>query len=234
MNKTLLLLVLGLIPGHAAPIFSNGAPNGLGGANSNDFRVAEDFSLTSSATVQYLRFWTFSQSTEPSDRANAPIAGVSWAIYSDDAGSPGSILFSGSEALLAGVAAGPDLGRREVPVNFMLNPGNYFIEIHTSTSLDTAGQLTFYWANADDNATTRYRSSTDLSATPVTEIPDILGSGLLQLAFELDTEPGPILVPEPVSRILTGAGLLLLALRRSTNTANVTASAGDENRGHAG
>lgn len=212
--RTLLLLATLSLPGlPAAILFTNGAPNANGGANFTDFRVADDFTLASLQRITLLRFWTFSQSVDPPDSPTSDMPAVTWAIYANTGGAPGALLQTGTVNNLTGASAGTDLGVREIPVDFQLAAGDYFLELHAASTLDSAGSVLFTWAAADDNATLRYLLGTDLNSVPTTEVNPFLGSGLLQAAFEIE---GSAPVPEPGTVGLALAGLGW-CLRRSWN-----------------
>ena len=207
--RLLLILAGALVPATAATIYNNGTPNGVGGTNFNDFRVVEDFSFASAASITGIRFWTTTQSSVvPS------IADVTWAIYAESGGNPGALLHSGSANNVAGVLEFGQNVRRELSVSVNLLAGNYFLEVHTAPALNVAGALTTYWSFTADNATNRYRQG-DLTSVPTIEANTGAGSGLLHAAFQLDGTLDSAQVPEPSSIALAAIGLAVLWRKRT-------------------
>ena len=213
MKKLLLLGSLSLWSLSAATLFSNGTPNGTGGANFNDLRVAEDFTLATGATLDTIRFWTFSQSTDPTNSATATIDNVSWIIYANASGAPGAVLQSGSVANLLGFPDGSFQGQRNITVNFALAAGTYYLELHTASAASVAGPTSFFWSNTGTNQGQRYLTSSDLNTIPATQIADF-DKDQTHLAFQLlgtADSGGGSAVPEPSTYLLSGLGLAALA-----------------------
>jgi hypothetical protein len=201
--RLLSVWTLFLLPAQAATIYNNGTPNGIGATNFSNFRVVEDFSLASSATVSGLRFWT--QTTNSAQT----MADLSWAIYADNAGLPGAVVQSGTATNVAAIADVNNSHRREISVNFALSAGDYFIEFHPASGLTVDAPVSFYWAFTADNTTDRYRQG-DLSGVPTIEVNPNVGSGALHAAFQLDGTFDSAGVPEPGSLALVAIGLAVL------------------------
>lgn len=184
-----LILAAALVPTTAATIYNNGTPNGLGGANFNDFRVVKDSSLAANASISGLRFWTITTNSSQT------FANLTWAIYANNAGLPGAVVQSGSASNVAAIVDG-SAHRREIAASFNLTVGDYFIEFHTASAPDVAGPTSFFWATTADNATNRYRQG-DLTSVPTIEVNPNLGSGLLHAAFQIDGTLGATGIPGP-------------------------------------
>ncbi len=121
----------------AATAFDNGAPNQSWGTQMSEFRVADDFQLSAAHDISSITFWSLQASA-------ADYSGqLTWGIYSDAGGSPGSLL-QGATLSLAGVATGQSSGfgyqefRFDIGVSFSLAAGHYWLALHNGP----AGQTT--------------------------------------------------------------------------------------------
>ncbi len=82
------LLWMGAPAARADSLFSQGPPNG-NNFDITDYRLADDFSLAQSATVDEIGFWYQAQ-------YQTDLSAVTYAIYADNAGALGTVLQSGT------------------------------------------------------------------------------------------------------------------------------------------
>jgi hypothetical protein len=104
-TKLVLSLALASIASFAsAQIYVNGAPDLAGGNEMSMWLQAENFTLGASNTVGAVRFWSI-------DAPGAVFDGnVDWWIFNDAAGTPGSIVASGTQTTVSRVATGNVFG----------------------------------------------------------------------------------------------------------------------------
>jgi len=183
---------------HAAPFFyDNGAPNQANGNEMTAWIQAEDFLLGSSTTLTGVRFWDVEQA--PSYQGS-----ITWQIYDDGGGMPGTSLYSGTASpihsatgnvLFFGNEFQNDFG---LP-NIALGAGTYWLALHNGP-LTTMNRLEFYWETTDPNSTLSAQED------PAPFIEDWSSNGQ-EHAFQLFGETGAAAVPEPTTMLLVGTGL---------------------------
>lgn len=177
-------------------IFGNGPPDQSGASDLNSFLEGDSFVVGSDVTISLIAFWT--------DQNDATDYGGStyWGIYDDASGVPGTALFSGNPVLTGtpdGAGAfGLNQFSYQIVVNFVLNPGTYWLVLHNGP-LGTAPDTTFYWA-WQSGVSGNSQSEDPLGQPPTWAANDAA------LAFELTGDP--LATPEPGSLGLMGAGLL--------------------------
>ena len=187
----------------AALVYDNGSPDQLSGTQMSETLVAEDFSLTASATISSFRFWSI-QST-PADY----LGSVYWAVYSNVGGAPGAVLFGNtavtSTAAVTGNSTG--FGYAEYLFNvdvadFTIGAGTYWLGLHNGPSVATvASEMLWSTTASMIGAESQYLDSTFAW----------VGAGT-HLAFVLDGSVVPE-VPEPGTLALALVGLAVLAAR---------------------
>src|SRR5215211_1713550 len=80
-------------PSYAGPIiYNNGAPDSAEGNEMTKWIQAEDFTLAATTDVTDVHFWAVDITTS----LTAYQGSITWQIYSDNAGEPGTVLASGS------------------------------------------------------------------------------------------------------------------------------------------
>src|SRR5262245_14562778 len=87
MHRIWALAHLTIAVATAGIIYDNGSPNQFDGSELTSFLQAEDFTLSGTSTFDTIRFWTLEDAASYS-------GSIFWAIYADNGGEPGSILFS--------------------------------------------------------------------------------------------------------------------------------------------
>jgi len=182
----------------AVTLYDNGAINLVSGTGMSEFQVAENFTLTGALTnfnFTNLRFWSI-QSAAADYKGS-----VYWAVYSNGASQPGSILFGGTTAAVTGTATGGSTGFGygayvyNIPVSFTLPAGNYWLGLHNG-ALANITPSEMLWAT-----TTTQIGSFGLYRDGANWI-----SSLNEHAFLLEGTAVPI--PEPTTVALLLAGLL--------------------------
>jgi hypothetical protein len=209
MRRAVVLLagLMALTPAFAGIVYNNGGPNGADGNEMTEWMQAEDFVLAGPATLTDVTFWSM-------ERDGAYQASIAWQIFSDNAGAPGSVLFSGaatptrtSDPAAAKPGWGYPIGMRNdfsVGSIALLGGTTYWLALHNGP-LSTTYRADFYWATADANSSLTAHEQ-DLAYNP-----GVWFANSNQHAFNLSDTTG---VPEPASLLLVGAGLLGLGFIR--------------------
>ncbi len=190
----------------ATSLFSQSPPN----SNATDFtsfRVADDFTLSSAATLDEIDFWYAAA-------FQTDLASVTYAIYNDASGALGSMLYTGTVTPTTAPDVPDDTFFATIALpNLMLSAGTYWLELHDGSSLtDTDFGIDTFWDNVDDNAS--YNALLSPMATPgdPPSVP-VTFSGSEQQAFQIDGTAAP--VPEPSTFLLVGCAAVF-AIRRAT------------------
>jgi hypothetical protein len=193
-----------------AQLVTNGAPNNTNGNEFTQWVQAENFTLTSAATIGGIRFWAGSSNSVD------PFAGqIWWAIASASSpfGSPTAILASGQQAgartLQGANTFGGSVWQHELSVNVALAAGDYYLLLHNGPLSQTT-RADYYWVTTDTpNAPTGIECESGNGAFPG----DLATCGWAENgqehAFELYAATN--VVPEPSTYALMGTGLLSLA-----------------------
>ena len=185
------------VRGEAQVLYDNGVPDQVQGrAVSATYSVADNFTLAAPATVGSFQWYAV---LPYSSGASTTTASYQWNIFSDAAGTPGSVLYSGAVAgqsatKTAYKAQGYDVYYFDTSIGSVpLGAGTYWLGIDGFSSPDGNG----YWATSSqqgdavqsgDNGQTHTRVDAEMafsvSAAAVTTTPEpasvvLLATGLL-------------------------------------------------------
>jgi hypothetical protein len=117
----------------AAVVYDNGTFNGAAASNISRSAIADDFTLTSAATLDSLQFWAVSINN-PSGFGGFD-GTIGFAFHSDNAGIPGAILSQGFDNSITPVNTGSqvtNLNIFQLDVDLggvMLDPGTYWLQL---------------------------------------------------------------------------------------------------------
>jgi hypothetical protein len=196
------------LPAHAGLIWDQTPVNG-NALDFTNYRVADDFTVSTFSTISAVNFWYFAQ--DQTDLSN-----VTYGIYQNSAGALGSLLYSGTVAPNTSPdnasVYGDFIATISLP-SLTLSAGSYWLELHAGTSFTDPtdnGGLTVQWATVNDNATGEALTNPGDGSLPGTPVNV---SEFEQTAFQLNGSA----VPEPSGGLLAASGLVLLlaASRRS-------------------
>lgn len=135
----------------AAIIVDNGPPDQLDGQEMSSFVQAQDFTLAASTTLSRIRFWTIEGPT-------SFLGSVTWAIYTDIAGTLGGQLAAGAQAPAVRTATGnPGFSSLEefvyeIDLGVTLGPGTYWVSLHNGPESSITA-LDFFWGTTAGNST---------------------------------------------------------------------------------
>jgi hypothetical protein len=153
VRKLVVLFALAVLSLQAGVVYDNGGPDGVDGSEMTAWIQAEDFLLGAPTSLTNVSFWSM--------EADVAYQGsIFWQIYSDDAGNPGTVLFSGTAtptrtAAPEATAWGYPIGMRNdfsVGPIALLGGTTYWLGLHNGP-LATTYRWDFYWATADANTT---------------------------------------------------------------------------------
>jgi len=185
----------------SAQVYVNGTPDLSNGNEMTQWLQAENFTLGASDTIGAVRFWSIDDPLAVFD------GNVDWWIFNDAAGTPGSIVASGTQTTVSRVATGRNFGGflDEYVWDFAITPTAvtggtmYWLGMHVNSDY-TRDEI--YWEAGAGGAAPTGMESDGGTMT------NWSGNGT-EHAFELYA------VPEPSSLIaLGGLAVLALAARR--------------------
>jgi len=200
----------------AAVIFNQGPPPaGPNGFSIDASRLADDFTLSAATTLQRLTFhyqWAvFGDS--------ADLSSVSYAIYQNNAGTPGALIQS-QTGLAYTANLQPANCNECATAAFDISPlalaaGTFWLEIHAGNSLTSDnGGFSIYWATVADNGTAKaHFNASGVPNTPVSN------AGFQQYGFLIEGLGADAPVPEPgvAGMVLGGLACLFFGSRRRWN-----------------
>jgi hypothetical protein len=202
--------------GSATTIYNNGGPNQGSADELSDILVAEDFPVASAATLTSLEFWDVEGPT-------AYNGSISWYLYSDAAGLPGTVVAQG-RASTAGQITRTATGIINIIGGFnefddvmnltasltsgslAVGPGTFWIGLHDGDIANITPFQDFYWETTDNNATTPGVFD-DLTVAPSWDTTS------QEHAFNIS---GNLATPEPGTVAMMAAGIAGLALLKKS------------------
>ncbi len=110
-------------------VYDNGSPNLLNGFEITHWKQANSFTLTASVVLARVLFWDVEASSSFQSQAY-------WEIRRDNAGSPGTVIFSGTSTDLTHIATGrrafvyPEFVNNFGLPSVSLTAGNYWLVLH--------------------------------------------------------------------------------------------------------
>ena len=117
-------------------IFNGGDPDQLSAVEMTNYEEADDFTLSKRSVIASVRFWTLESGVWDGS--------TQYAIYQDSAGSPGSVVASGSvmvsrtlTGLTGAVSLTEYLNEFDLPSPITLDPGTYWLGLHMSADCVT-------------------------------------------------------------------------------------------------
>jgi hypothetical protein len=204
----LFLITMSVAIASADSIYNNGLPNGVNGNEMTQWIQAEDFILPTSSVLTDIRFWNLQN--EDSYQGS-----IVWRIYSDNAGNPGSVLFSGTVAPVrtsypGANCCGYNSGyQNDFSVGSIgLDGGTkYWLGLHNG-NLAFYQRSDFYWSTTVINSTqTGHEDATPFDSggwSPNGQ----------EHAFQLFGTGGETAIPEPTTLLLLASGLVGIGLLR--------------------
>lgn len=190
------------IAAQGATIYNNGLPNQISGVNMSSFVVAENFSIAAAANISNILFWSVQSSP------SAYLGNVFWAIYANAGIQPGAVLQGNTTFAASPTATGLSTGfgyaeyRFDIPVNFQLAIGNYWLGLSNSPR-NIPAPTEMLWSTTSPGI-----GSQAMYLTGSTWV----GAGS-HLAFRLDGTAAQV-IPEPATFALLAGGLAAAAFLR--------------------
>jgi len=207
----MVLLALFRVCAVSTTIYNNGSPNQADAENMTSFIAADDFQLSSAATLTGITFW----SSADVDPFTSQFSGViGWGIFSSGGGIPGTLLASGFDSQPTLIDTGVQIfGTEEYEISVALpsvglTSGTYWLGLHEGDFGTPDDGTPIYWDTTASQTGSVPMVTSDL--TGVSGWFPGLAETNLDLAFELSGNPGgSVLAPEPT---LTWPMLMLLGL----------------------
>jgi hypothetical protein len=198
------LSVLTAMPAAGQVVHSNGAPNGQAGWDIfNDYRAADDFTVSGSLAFDTIRFWGLL----PASSTYVPT--IFWQILTDAGGVPGAGVVAGGSVLAqstlrTSLAVGFDSWQFDLAIGpQLLGPGIFWLALHDG-QLGDITDSTLLWEMTSAQSGAQF-------AVDIIPLQTWTGDWGGDVAFELVSSNQIAAVPEPATMTLTATGLAALA-----------------------
>jgi hypothetical protein len=195
----LVALVLVAAPTSAQVVYNNGSPDGQAGSDIfNDFRAADDFTVSTSLAFDLVRFWALL----PAGSTYAP--SIFWQILTDGGGVPSpTVVASGTVVAASTLRASFPFGFDSYQLDLsigpqLLSPGVFWLALHDG-QLGDITDSSLLWEMPGNQSGAQFA----VDFIPANQWTGDWGG---DLAFELHSRPVSA-VPEPATLALVATGV---------------------------
>ena len=202
--RIILVLNIAAITARAGIVVDTSPPNN-NATDIVDSRLAEAFTISSTADITGINFWYQAQ-------FETDLSQVAYAFYGNAFGALGTVIASGDLAPATSFDSANNayVASLSIP-DVSLAVGTYWLELHSGSSLTDNSGFTIWWAATDVTGSLEalFNQGTGLPDSPITD------AGFEQYAFQLTgSGQGSPSTPEPSAALLTALGIGALTVAR--------------------